>query len=669
MKKLFTVDDLMIAGIAALGYGLGYGVPKLLGWPDWQCIVICFVAGNVLQLLGDTVIFSRAIQKKPAYRYLAFAVLICIVLAAQYAAMSWLGLSMLEALLEQYAYVIVAPILGFAFTMIVRWRRIRKVRRAYGDGSRGFVFDEALKNADLDEVNRQNRPILGAYDTDCAVKTKTGIYVGVKEKNVIYFSGIPYAKPPVGERRWKAPEPLPESEAVFEANYLGASAIQVEHEGSILKHHRQSEDCLTLNICTGSNKTKRKKPVIVLFHHGDFTYGGSADPLMYGTGFIRTYPDVVGVSFNYRLGIFGFIDFSDIPGGEAYPDALNLGLLDQIAALKWIRENIAAFGGDPDQITVMGFESGAVSISLLAACEQAKGLFRKAFVFFGSPKAAYETADASRFLAKRLLQETSATNMEELRQLSTEQLKEASQKLWKEMSAPTCDGTLIPADVFAAFQKGAASGIEFIIGIPSNETQVFKSFVGDKKFGEALKDYWDIMSQKITGLLHDFDASYVPDAKTLTAYIKEQAATRPELEVKSQLYEIGYALSMFLCGKRLAEGGNTVYLLYWDEKPLIENLGSGTVDVAVAFLGNSEGAQMYGNVLNSDISELLKRFLFKFLTGDAMRFYNNEIKGVGAIDWKAFPQALVVSDDKIRCGRVEEQMTEAERLLRFIGKN
>lgn len=103
-------------------------------------------------------------------------------------------------------------------------------------------------------MNRQNQPITGAYDTDLAVKTKTGIYVGVKEKNIIYYSGIPYAKPPVGERRWKAPEPLPESEAVFEAKYLGASAIQVEHEGSILKHHRQSEDCLTLNICTGAKK-------------------------------------------------------------------------------------------------------------------------------------------------------------------------------------------------------------------------------------------------------------------------------------------------------------------------------------------------------------------------------------------------------------------------------
>lgn len=122
---------------------------------------------------------------------------------------------------------------------------------------------------------------------------------------------------------------MPESEEVFEAKHFGASAIQVDYDGSILKHYRQSEDCLTLNICIESKRTAHKKPVIVFFHHGDFTYGGSADPLLHGDDFIKIYPDIVGVSFNYRLGIFGFIDFSEIPGGEDYPDALNLGTVDK----------------------------------------------------------------------------------------------------------------------------------------------------------------------------------------------------------------------------------------------------------------------------------------------------------------------------------------------------
>ena len=653
----------MIAFVSALGYGLGYEIPKLLGWPDWQCLAVCFVAGFAMDFAVGRIIFSRAIQKKPAYRFVAFALFIFIFLAVQHIAMSWLGVSMLGHLLVQYRSVIAFPVLGFLLSMAVRWYRIRKVRRQYGDGSNGFVFDEALKTIDLDEVNRQNRPIRGAYDTGLAVKTKTGTYVGVKEKNIIYYSGIPYAKPPVGERRWKAPEPLPESEAVFEAQHLGASAIQVDHEGSILKHHRQSEDCLTLNICVGSKKTDRKKPVIVLFHHGDFAYGGSADPLMDGTSLIRTCPDVVGVSFNFRLGLFGFIDFSEVPGGEAYPDALNLGLLDQIAALRWIKENIAAFGGDPDRITVMGFESGAVSISLLAACEQAKGLFRKAFVFHGNPMAAFDTPEMSRMLAKKLLQETSAATMEELMQLSTEQLKEASQKLLMGLflSGPVRDGKLISADVYEAYRNGTATDIEFLIGVASNERKIYRSFVGNQTYG-------DFISSELNVILRYLDEVSPPDAQAIRAYVREQAATVPEVEAKAKAVEQCSALGVYLSARKLAEGGNKVYLLYWNVKPLLENLGSGTVDVASAFLGNSDGAQLYGNVLNADLSEVLRGFLIKFLRGDAMRFYNNEIRGVSAIEWERFPKALLVSDRGLRCGQVEDELTEIKGLPEFIGK-
>ena len=660
MKKILTIDDLMIAFVTAIGYGLSYEIAKLLGWEEWQCVVACLVFGVAVEWVVSKIIFSSTIQKKTSYRFLAFAVLICIFVAVQYFVMKWLKLSMLEHLAGQYGYVILAPIFGFAFTMAVRWYRIRKVRKQYGDGSHGFVFDEALKNIDLDEVNRQNQPISGAYDTNLAVKTKTGIYVGGKEKNIIYYSGIPYAKPPVGERRWKAPEPLPESEAVFEAKHLGASAIQVEHEGSILKHHRQSEDCLTLNICMGNKKTEQKKPVLVLFHHGDFAYGGSADPLLDGVELIRSCPDIVGVSFNYRLGLFGFIDFSEVPGGEAYPDALNLGLLDQIAALRWIKENIAAFGGDPDRITVMGFESGAISICLLAACEQAKGLFRKAFVFHGNPQAAYETPDVSRNLTKKLLQETSTTTMEGLLQLSTEQLKKASQKLLKGLypAGPTRDGKLIPLDVFEGYRNGTADRVEFLIGVASNERQVYKSVVGKQT-------YEDFIANELDATLQYLDAVSATDAQAVRDYIREQAAM-PEIEAKAKVVEQCSALSGYLTARKLAEGGKKVYLLYWNVKPLIENLGSGTVDVAAAFLGNREGAQIYGNVLNSDISEMLRSFLIKFLRGDAMRFYNNEIKGVGAIDWKRFPKALVVSDKEFRCEPIEDKLTEETCLLRFM---
>ena len=383
MKKLFTIDDFMVAFISALGYGFGYTIPVHLGWPQLACIAACFALGIALEVLISKIVFSKTVQQKTANRVFTYVAILLVFLIAEFVSVRLLGTSLMEYLAEEFAWVVGLSILGLVVNLCIRGYRVRKIRKLYRDGSEGYVFD--VTDKDIEEVNRHNQTVYGEYDAECAVKTRTGVYVGEKYRKTRIFMGIPYAKPPVGELRWKAPEPLPASEAVFEAKSFGASAIQVEHKGSIIRYHRQSEDCLTLNIAAGAKKTEAKKPVLVLFHHGHFTYGGAVDPLLYGDDYVNENQDVVLVSFNYRLGIFGFIDFSEVPGGEAYPDALNLGLLDQIAALKWIRENIAAFGGDPERITVMGFESGATCICLLAASEQAMGLFQRALVFDGSP--------------------------------------------------------------------------------------------------------------------------------------------------------------------------------------------------------------------------------------------------------------------------------------------
>lgn len=659
MKKLFTIEDFVIALVTALGYGFCFEIPKIMGYEMWLCVVICLVGGMLLETSGRRIVFSRAVQKRPALKYLVFAAFIFSFGAAQQIATT-IGIDVLEYVKGQYLYVIIPPLLVFAFSKVFRRYRIRKIRQRYGDGRKGFVFDEWLEKSFVDEVNQQNHAIHGAFDVNLAVKTKTGCFVGTKWKDSLYFCGIPYAKPPVGTLRWKAPEPLPESDGVFEAGYLGASAIQVDYEGSLLKHHRQSEDCLTLNICIPAKKRDaQKKPVIVIFHHGDFSYGGTADPLLYGAHFNKIYPDAVGVTFNYRLGLLGFIDFSEVPGGEAYPDALNLGLLDQIAALRWIKENIAAFGGDPERITVMGFESGTLSIGLLAACEQAKGLFQKAFIFHETPLAAYGTPEKSRILAEKLLQETSSTTMEELLRLKTERLKEASQKLALDMSAPTRDGKLIPIDVYAAYQQGAASGIEFIIGIANDEMQIYKSFVGEQK-------YEGFITEELASILTYLDTVHPAGVQAVKDYIEKQTALSSALEAKAKVVEQFYALGTYQYALKLAESGNKVHLLYWDVKPLIENLGSGTVDVVAAFMGNCEAVQIYGNVLNQDIAETLQTLFRKFKNGEELRLFNNEIKGIGAIDWQEFPQALIVSEKEFRCGPIVDRLTEVKCLLEIL---
>jgi para-nitrobenzyl esterase len=653
MKKLFTIDDIAVAFIAALGYGFGETIAKLVGWPEPLCMVASFALGIVLEEIISKICFSKAVQKKPINRVITYAVIFLIFVTAQYISTRWMGVSMLDYVKEEILSVVGLPILGFIVNLLVRGYRIGKIRKIYGDGSEGYVFD--VDREDIEEINQQNQQILGKYDDKYAVKTRTGIYVGRKYKKCVLYLGIPYAMPPVGERRWKAPEPLLSSDAVFEARYFGASAIQVEHKGSILKHHRQNEDCLTLNICVSAKETEAKKPVLVLFHPGDFTSGGSADPLLYGNNFVSKHPDVVFVSFNYRLGIFGFIDFSEIPGGEGFPDALNLGLLDQIAALKWIRENIAAFGGDPDRITALGFESGATSIYLLAASGRGKDLFRRAFLFDGNPATVHTSPEISRALAKKLMEETRTSTMQELSELKTEALKDAAQRLWQDMCAPTCDGAWLPVDLALACQEGSASGIEFVIGFPSNEMQVYRSLFGDQ-------NYESLISAAAKELQGDLDG---PLAKAVAAYIETQTAELSALEAKSKLVEQWNTLGIYRSAVKLAEGGNRVHLMFWDEKPLIENLGSGTVDVAAALLGNDDALQMYGSVMQEDLSETLQLFLMKFISAQALQLYPNELKGVDAINWKAFPKALIVSDEMIECDTIEDRLTDIRGLLAY----
>ena len=651
MKKLFTIDDFMVAFMSAMGYGLGYALAKHAGWSDIMSLAACLVLGMSLETVVSKIIYSKAVQKKNSNRFITYVVIFLVFTAAQYFAYSRMGVSLLRDLRDEWAFVVGFPIVAFIVNMIIRGFRVRKIRKRYGDGSKGFVFD--LTKEDIEETNAQNQAVQGDYDADLAVKTRTGVFVGYLEKKTACYLGIPYAKPPVGERRWKAPEPLESSDQVMEAQNFGASAIQVDHKGSIIKNHRQSEDCLTLNICVGESKDRTPKPVLVLFHGGDFTCGGAVSPLMYGTNYVAEHPDIVFVSFNYRLGIFGFIDFKEVPGGEAYPDAINLGLLDQIAALQWIKENISAFGGDPDKITVLGFESGATSICLLAASERAKGLFRKAFVFNGNLGHVYETPDNARALAKELLKETHTSSMQELMQLSTESLKEAAQRLWRNMCAPTNDGTLVPADVFAAYEEGRASGVEFILGIPGREMHVMRSVIGDR-------NYEELISAVVADIQQYSDGAA---AEAVQEYIKSQTAAAGETDAKTKIAEQWNALGIYRTALKLSQGGNKVHVMLWDEKPVIENLGSGTTDAAAALLGNAEALQMYGSVMDKDLSEILQTLLSKYIKGEALRLYRNEITGLDAMEWKAFPKALIVSDGIIKCGPIEDRITEVKELL------
>ena len=206
------------------------------------------------------------------------------------------------------------------------------------------------------------------------VHTKAGALHGAREDGVAVLRGVPYAAPPVGDLRFQPPQPVPAWSGARDATRDGPIAPQGR---SRLAHimgdfeHPQSEDCLTLSIWTPAPDTK-KRPVMVWLHGGAFSSGAGSLAWYSGEKFAAD-GDIVAVSINYRLGALGFLCLPGVSEG-------NLGLLDQVAALEFVRDNIAAFGGDPDNVTVVGQSAGAASIAILMTMPQARGLFRRAIL-------------------------------------------------------------------------------------------------------------------------------------------------------------------------------------------------------------------------------------------------------------------------------------------------
>src|SRR5690348_156400 len=205
--------------------------------------------------------------------------------------------------------------------------------------------------------------------SDLIAQTRYGKVQGSEQGSISVWKGIPFAQPPTGEHRFRAPQPPQGWTGVREATTfspmapqvpeMGASLVGSLGEESAVEPRPMSEDCLYLNIWS-PGRAAEKRPVMVYIHGGAFTLGSASDPWYDGTSFAAKH-NLVVVSLNYRLGILGFVSLKDLAESQAGYTA-NCGLLDQIAALEWVHEHIAAFGGDPEQVTVMGESAGAMSI-------------------------------------------------------------------------------------------------------------------------------------------------------------------------------------------------------------------------------------------------------------------------------------------------------------------
>ena len=217
-------------------------------------------------------------------------------------------------------------------------------------------------------------PLLGVGSAQ-EVKTAAGLVKGttVADGAVKVFSGIPYAAPPVGDLRWRPPQPVTPWQGVKDATVPGAACMQGKVFDDI-SFPQLGEDCLTVNVYTPAKA--ERLPVMVWIHGGGFYAGGGPEPRHDGQAFARK--GIVLVTINYRLGVFGFLAHPELTKESAVKASGNYGLLDQVAALRWVKDNIAAFGGDPGNVTIFGESAGSFAVSALMASPLAKGLFHKA---------------------------------------------------------------------------------------------------------------------------------------------------------------------------------------------------------------------------------------------------------------------------------------------------
>ena len=318
------------------------------------------------------------------------------------------------------------------------------------------------------------------------VSIKSGKLEGNLENGLYVFKGIPYAAPPVGELRWMPPQPVKAWSGVRPAKNMGRLHPRIlclwPLRACLFLHEPKDEDCLFLNIWTPGLDDARR-PVMLWIHGGAFIIGSGTEPFLEG-GKLAKRGDIVLVSINYRLGALGFINLKEITGGKI-PATGNEGLLDQVAAVEWVHENIAAFGGNPDNITVFGFSAGGMSTGTLLGMPLARGKFHKAINRSGAANVVGQL-DAAVKISEQFIKifNLNGKNIDGLRKLTTQQLLDGQQELGMKLREseyrltpfqPVVDGKVLPEYPMEAIKKGSAKNVTIMAGNTLDELKAMSA--------------------------------------------------------------------------------------------------------------------------------------------------------------------------------------------------
>ncbi len=294
------------------------------------------------------------------------------------------------------------------------------------------------------------------------------------------FKGIPYAAPPVGDLRWKPPQPPASWSGVRQATGYPARCMQAPIYSDMIFHDSgSSEDCLYLNLWMPAGQTPSRLPVMVWIYGGGFAAGATSEPRQDGGNLSKK--GVLVVSMNYRLGIFGFFSHPDLARESGHGASGNYGLLDQVAALNWVHDNIAVFGGDPDNVTIFGESAGSFSVSALMASPLARGLFRRAIgesgAFFSDTLRLRTLAESEKEDGEFAKSSLGTDSLEALRAVPADKILQVVAKGAPVRFVPNIDGYFLPESVAAIFAAGKQARVPLLAGWNADE-QTYRSILG-----------------------------------------------------------------------------------------------------------------------------------------------------------------------------------------------
>lgn len=498
----------------------------------------------------------------------------------------------------------------------------------------------------------ENKRLSGDFDPALAVRCVNGTFAGKPEGDVSVFLGIPFAQPPIGALRWKRPLPVQQDDGVYEAYFNAKSPIQTECPTERASYYPQGEDCLYLNIWCNRACTDSKKPVMVFFHGGSYGWGGTVDPLYDGKNFVLSHPDIVLVTVGYRTGLMGFVDFSSVDGGEDFPDAPNLGILDQIEALRWVKKNIEGFSGDPDNITIFGESAGGGSVSLLPIIREAKGLFRRVIAESGSVALTFSKKECADF-TRRLLKESGCGSMDELMALSEDDLKKVNEPLNEYNNFPQRDGRLIPLDPYAPYKDGLSVDVDLLIGTNANECNYWVGEIGGIipfRFSIPIKFENDMR------LLSRSDRKLV---RKVMSRMKGHEIWR-----MAEFYnEVMFRLPAVRQAEYHVKNGGKVYMYYWTQPSSVRFRGAcHAVELAYVFQ-NPQETIFTGKPADSALTKAVGDMWANFArTGDP---------SIPGLDWAVYDKkhrstAIINMSPYIKHDPLKAQREQLSPLLRYM---